>query len=1033
MQKTIKYLKMIALGLLAAASAHAGTFKIDFSTDPSTNLNFGGSLWDGTTTTGTGSANWQTNGGAGVFGNTSNGPVTGVEGDGFLQLTFADHNCSSNLSSGLTGGVLFDDFDNGLVVAAFTFDADLRIGNGQPNPADGFSINYVRDTDPVLLALNAGDTFPEMNGKISPAGGQFEDNGSSTDLSLMEEGTQTGLSICFDMWDSGNLTIPAAPPAVGQEVAGITHDYIGLDIRVDGVLLTTIQMPNGTTGNGGPGTTALTATDPTAIETGQYDGSGCDANLYWVHLKVILDESGVLNVYWKNTQILTNLQTTYFPSPGRLLFASRVGGNTANIEIDNIQITTQPSPLALAGGAVGFPDGFSVQVNDSGASQFDTNKPVELTLDGTTVTATSVVKSNNLTLITYHGFPNLLVPGSSNIVTVSALDTRGTNITGTSSFIVPVFAPVSANYAVTGVDTTKIGFKVRPFQTVTPNSGPSIAFAEYQQAGLEGSNTANLTQTIDGFPIDASGSYTITDPVNWATLDSSAFNGSAGSFNSGNGFPDLEFPGMPPTNGDQLNDEYYNLSERVLTYLYLPTPGVYQMGVDSASGFLVTTGHNPADVLSEVVGEHDGGGQNNSTFYFTVTKAGYYPFQLLYFNGADAANAEWFTVVNGQRYLINDLTSTNVTGVVGYYSGPALPAYVSSVMDSPLQITIKLTDAGTTVTDSSIALSVNGATVTPAVGKDTNGVTTVNYALPTDLPSGSSNTFTLIWADSSGVTSTNVQSFIIPNYTAVPASLAVTGVNTNDLGFKVKPVQTANSSTTIAYAETQIAGLDGTNYADLTQQIDGFNIDTNGYYTITEVINWDGVSAGHNDGDFQANNGYQDIEFPGMPGSIASLYPTVSANNVYENMAEEVLTYLYFPAAGVYEMGVNSDDGFKVTTGANPKDQLSSIDVGQQDGGRGSADTDFNILIQAPGYYPFRLLYYNGGGGANCEWFTWLNGVRYLINDPDPSNTTGIHAYYVGPTLPPYVASVGITPTNVVFDLGQAGDSSITPDPFKSW
>jgi hypothetical protein len=1010
---------MAALGLLVTASAHAGSFKIDFSTDPSTNLNFGGSLWDGATTTGTGSANWQTNGGAGPYGNTTtNTAVLGVTNDGFLQLTFADHDCASNLSSSLTGGVLFNDFDNGLVVAAFTFEADLRIGNGQPNPADGFSINYVRDNDPVLVALNAGDTFPEMNGKISPAGGQFEDNGGSGDLSLMEEGCQTGLSICFDMWDSGTITIPPAAPAVGLEATGITHDYIGLDIRVDGVLLTTIQMPNGTTGvNAANGANNLTATDPTAIETGPFDGTGCDANLSWVHLKVVLDQSGVLNVFWKNKQILTNLATTYFPSPGRLLMASRVGGNTANIEIDNLEITTLPSQLALVGGAAGFPDGFSLQINDSGGSQFDTNKPVVLTLDGTSVTATSVVKSNNLTLVTFHGYPTLLTSGSSNTVTLSGSDTRGTNISGTSSFVVPVYSIIPQNDAVTGVDTTKIGFKVTPYQTSTPNSGPSSSFARLQLAGLEGSNTANLTQTLDGLPIDANGAYTITDPINWNDIDSFASSLTVGSFNGNNGYQDFEFPGMPPAVGDQENDEYANLAERVVTYLYLPAAGVYQMGVDSASGFVVTTGRNPVDALAPVIGSHEGGGENNTTFYFVANKAGFYPFSLLYYNGADNANAEWFTVVNGTRYLVNDLTTTNTTGIIAYYAGPALPAYVSSFQDSPFQLIVKLTDQGTTVTDSSILLSLNGTNVTPVVGK-ASGVTTVSYSPPTVLASGSANTLTLVYTDSGGTTSTNVESFVVPNYTAVPASVAVTGVNTNDIGFKVKPVQNfGGGSTTIAWAESQVAGLDGTNYADLTQTIDGFTNDADGYYTYTDVINWDRVSENGTDGNFNNNNGYPEVEFPGMPGNNG-----VSGNNLYENLAEEVLTYMYFPAAGVYEMGVNSDDGFKVTTGVNPIDQLSSINVGQTDGGRGSADTDFNILIQAPGYYPFRLLYYNGGGGANCEWFTFQNGVRYLINDPDPSNTTGIHAYYVGPSLPPYVAGVHNTPTNVVFDLAQSPD-----------
>ena len=83
----------------------------------------------------------------------------------------------------------------------------------------------------------------------------------------MEEGTTTGLSVGFDMWDSGNYTIPPNSPAVGliKPGSGLTYDNIGMDIRVDNVLLTTIAMPNGTTqGTDDAVRSALTPTDPTA-------------------------------------------------------------------------------------------------------------------------------------------------------------------------------------------------------------------------------------------------------------------------------------------------------------------------------------------------------------------------------------------------------------------------------------------------------------------------------------------------------------------------------------------------------------------------------------------------------------------------------------------------------------------------------------------------------------------------------------------------------------------------------------------------
>ncbi|MGO8674823.1 MAG: hypothetical protein ACLQVX_03000, partial [Limisphaerales bacterium] len=70
-------LNALALGLLCAASAQAGSTTIDFNSSSITNqLNFGGSLWNGTAITGTGSAQWMPSGGAGPVGGTTNGPVT---------------------------------------------------------------------------------------------------------------------------------------------------------------------------------------------------------------------------------------------------------------------------------------------------------------------------------------------------------------------------------------------------------------------------------------------------------------------------------------------------------------------------------------------------------------------------------------------------------------------------------------------------------------------------------------------------------------------------------------------------------------------------------------------------------------------------------------------------------------------------------------------------------------------------------------------------------------------------------------------
>ena len=159
---------LLCLG--AVAGLQAGTFSTDFNSSSSTNnLNFCGTEWDGVTAAShTGSTAWMASGGAGPIGNTANGPVLGVPGDGYLQITMASVPDGGGYNTSyMCGGVLFNDFDAGLVVAGFTFECDLRIGNGNTDPADGFSISYIRNTDPVLLALNAGDTLPNMNNPSS--------------------------------------------------------------------------------------------------------------------------------------------------------------------------------------------------------------------------------------------------------------------------------------------------------------------------------------------------------------------------------------------------------------------------------------------------------------------------------------------------------------------------------------------------------------------------------------------------------------------------------------------------------------------------------------------------------------------------------------------------------------------------------------------------------------------------------------------------------------------------------------------------
>src|ERR1041385_2292777 len=121
-RKIVRY-ALCGAALAAAIQAQAATVLFDFNTDPTAS----GLL------TLSGNAAWRSTDGSGASTNAN---------DGYLSITDAQN--------GQGGTIIFADFDGGAVVQAFTFQAEVRIGNGTADPADGFSINYARSDDPVL-------------------------------------------------------------------------------------------------------------------------------------------------------------------------------------------------------------------------------------------------------------------------------------------------------------------------------------------------------------------------------------------------------------------------------------------------------------------------------------------------------------------------------------------------------------------------------------------------------------------------------------------------------------------------------------------------------------------------------------------------------------------------------------------------------------------------------------------------------------------------------------------------------------------
>jgi hypothetical protein len=92
-----------------------------------------------------------------------------------------------------------------------------------------------------------------------------------------------------------------------------------------------------------------------------------------------------------------------------------------------------------------------------------------------------------------------------------------------------------------------------------------------------------------------------------------------------------------------------------------------------------------------------------------------------------------------------------------------------------------------------------------------------------------------------------------------------------------------------------LAGLAGDNIADLTSAVE-----TN-RFEVPDVVNWLGLT-GNGAGTF-----LNDAPFPGIPGTTG----------VDNSFVEEIRTYIRFPTAGYYEMGINNDDYFRLTAATN--------------------------------------------------------------------------------------------------------------------
>jgi hypothetical protein len=326
------------------------------------------------------------------------------------------------------------------------------------------------------------------------------------------------------------------------------------------------------------------------------------------------------------------------------------------------------------------------------------------------------------------------------------------------------------------------------------------------------------------------------------------------------------------------------------------------------------------------------------------------------------------TSANATLSVTADTTRPRITHVVGI-SATRVAVYFSEPMIAP-----------TTATDPFAYEIDQGISVGTAEQNPTNPLridltisdtspmtlgTTYELRASTDLTPLLDGAGRLIDPDPTRIT------FRAVNYTANPDTIVVLPTDTKraigsltQRGFKgrIAAISGAIAYNAISIAEHLLAGTlinptTGTPYP---------NIASVPSYVESNVIDYYGSGA---------DNGHV------LPNGV---FPGVSASAV--NFAFEALTYLELQR-GVYRMGVNSDDNFRVSPARNVADPNNSITVGVFDitGGRAQNDTLFDFYVPEDGLYPFRLVFEQGAGGYGLEWFIQsLTDSSYtLVNGND--------------------------------------------------
>jgi hypothetical protein len=685
-----------------------------------------------------------------------------------------------------------------------------------------------------------------------------------------------------------------------------------------------------------------------------------------------------------------------------------------------------PVPSDIAAGA-----SFALLQVTDGADTKLAPQTVQLLIDGQAA-ATTLDKVGTVTTITHTRSP-LFASGSTHTWAFTAYDDAGNRLTRSGSFTVAAYTTINAAYALASADTAKRGFRARvhqmdiyrnPATGLVPNAERQIA-----NGYIDPVTAAPYVNGADLSTAGPDGRIEIPGVVNWNSTEGS----SSGAFPNDEPVPGIPGFGVSPA------DRYVVSIE---TILELKAGISYRFAVNSDDGFRLSFGWGPGDVGGTQLGTAGDRSFAESTMDVIVPADGFYPVRLMYWETGGGDGCEFYTVKigTGERILINDPNNPNA--VKAYQDSPVSRPYVSRTLPTvnygyafaDQDVVIDITDGVIPLNAGSVILRINNVDQTVTATKAGN-VTTVRRAssLSNLLFSGANNV-TLVYAYTSGgnpVSVTNTWAFNVPAYTwPIPAANKVLTSQVSGAGFSVKVHQIDRSGDAnqgnggrysgqggsgnnmprpeIQFASGYINLANNQPYPNLA--VPGPNADKS--YDILDVLNWNSGTGGAaaNAGIFNA-----DIAVPGLPGGGTSGSTAIGLDNI----AYEITTYLELKA-GAHIFGINVDDGWMCLSAPNPRDTLGTLlgfrnaPGGQNGNPVHNPNAAFNVIVTEDGIYPFRILFWQGGGGVNLEFLQVdrQTGTQILINDlggnypsvvANPGNTiSSITAYnvYSGPTRP---------------------------------